>query len=201
MSRPPRCGFLARNTIATSRLAVPGYIYGLKHWRRWFAAPALLCAFVSCSSSRPSYTAEDYKAATLVTAKAEAYQDTYAGDDEWIITADSEVTFADGSNVHNNIQLHYDGRVAEQGGYCIFALDDDRDLMQDKLDVPKLVRHCDGKTTEDFVLGDITVSIIGHPATEDGLPIFHIDSIWAPKVLMYYSGHSPSTNDESDDRE
>ena len=159
--------------------------------------PAVL---VACSSSsQPTHNAQDYRAARIVTNKAQAYQDTYTGDDDWIISADSTVTFADGSSEPNNIELHYDGQVADEEGMCVFTLDDDRDAAQGRLDSPKIVRRCDGKAVDTFVLGDLHVSIVGHPMIEDGLSVFHIDNLWAPKLVEYSSGHSPSNRDNSDE--
>jgi len=186
----------------TLKLCAPFRAASVGTIRKLFAISLILCTTSSCSSSTAApHTAEEYKAAPVVTSNAEAYQETYTGKDDWILSSDGEVQFKDGSSETNNIQLHYDGQVADQEGYCVFELDDLRDVFQNKFDTAKIIRRCDGKTLDDFVLADIKVSIIGHPITVGGMSIFRIDAVYGPKTLNYYSGHSPSPspNDENND--
>lgn len=161
----------------------------------------MILVLTACSSARPAHTVADYKAAPLVTTKLVVYQDTYAGNDDWVASDDGQLSFDDGSTVPNNMQLHYDGPAAGHPGSCEFGLDDERNGAEGVYDVPKLVRPCDGKSVATFRLGDVVLSVKGTESKAGIATLFHIDSISGPKLMSYHPGHSPRSTLHSVDND
>lgn len=144
----------------------------------------------SFSSSRPAQSQRDWKSATITMVNARAYQLAYAAPQDAVLFVEGDVTFPNGTIEPHFIRLNYDGRVPGRVGYCKFDIADARETARSKRPVLRLVRRCDGKRPQKFTLGDLVVSIAGHPIVNRGMPAFYVDSVGGSKEMTYHLGRA-----------
>jgi len=163
-------------------------------WRHGFGAGvsmlfACVLLLASCSTSHNIRSHTDRRAASLAMVNARAYQEAFAGSYDALVVAEGQLRFADGTTERHFIRLSFDGPISDSG-LCKFDIADMRTTIAADPTPFTLERRCDGRTAQEFALGDLIVSIAGHPILKGGLPVFHIDSIGASKDVTYYLGRS-----------